>query len=145
MTRQALSLALCILIGCAATPPAPTAHPVSVTPSADPAVRGPGSAAPGAGQKPASLLVAECLAAKQAKLYGNCYVREFGAQVKVFGDAIGAVPLVMCLTCMESYGANAECHANKIQDYPTWIFADGTRVTGVLTLGELVKRAGCKF
>lgn len=89
--------------------------------------------------------LAKCLASKGAKLYGNCYDREFALLARSFGKAIDTIDVTMCMTCMDVYMTNADCIAQKIDDYPTWIFKDGKRLEGRQHFPTIAKAAGCKF
>jgi hypothetical protein len=37
------------------------------------------------------------------------------------------------------------CENEMIRSYPTWIFGDGTRVTGVQQINDFTEQTGCVF
>jgi hypothetical protein len=85
---------------------------------------------------------AQCLTAKQAKMYGAYWCPHCADQEKMFESSFKYVPYVEC----GIQGSRAEtpaCKADGIKHYPTWVFADGQRHEGTLPLQTLSQMTGC--
>lgn len=80
---------------------------------------------------------AECLAQKGTMMYGAYWCPHCEAQKKLFGDAFKSVPYVECTQKAD------ECNAKGVTGYPTWIFADGSKVEGEQTFNALAQKTGC--
>ena len=64
------------------------------------------------------------------------------AQKKLFGSSVKLLPYAECSTP----DANAQtqiCIDKKIASYPTWEFADGSRLTGEIPLAQLAEKTSC--
>lgn len=142
MHRIAIAAVLCHMMACAGNA---TMRPSSASqPSAEPVDASLPAGVPAEVAEPSETeRVATCLARAGVTLFGNCYVPAHHAQLRLFGDEIARIDLVMCLTCMDVYGANERCHAAKVQDYPTWLFPDGRVLVGVQSLSALWAAADC--
>lgn len=85
---------------------------------------------------------ASCLGEKGAVFYGAFWCPHCQNQKKLFGKSEKKLPYVECSTP----NGNAQlqiCIDKKIEGYPTWEFADGSRVNGEVALDELAKKTGC--
>ncbi|QQR55147.1 hypothetical protein IPG41_01060 [Candidatus Peregrinibacteria bacterium] len=85
---------------------------------------------------------ATCIANSGATFYGAFWCPHCSDQKKEFGDAKDLLPYVEC----DPNGKNADagaCTAAGVEQYPTWIFADGTKVTGVQSFEELAEATSC--
>lgn len=87
---------------------------------------------------------AQCLASSGAKFYGAFWCPHCHAEKALFGSAVGALPYVECST-PDGNSQTQICINEGIKEYPTWIFADGTRQSGVLSLAQLAAKTGCKL
>lgn len=85
---------------------------------------------------------AQCIAKSGAKFYGAFWCPHCAAQKQLFGAAVSSLPYVECST-PDANGQTKVCINEGIKEYPTWIFADGTRESGVLTLAQLSAKTGC--
>lgn len=85
---------------------------------------------------------AQCLTKSGAKFYGAFWCPHCAAEKQLFGPAVSALPYVECST-PDANGQTQVCINEGIKEYPTWIFADGTRESGVLTLAQLAAKTGC--
>ncbi len=85
---------------------------------------------------------ARCLRDRGAVFYGASWCPQCAKQRQLFGGSERLLRYVECAG--EDGGQTAACGRAGITGYPTWEFADGTRVTGRLSLGQLAGRAGCK-
>lgn len=85
---------------------------------------------------------ATCLGEAGAKFYGAFWCPHCGKQKQAFGPSQDKLPYIECSTA-DSRGQTEACIAAGIQSYPTWEFADGTRVTGEQSLETLAEKTGC--
>lgn len=85
---------------------------------------------------------AQCIADSGAKFYGAFWCPHCADQKEEFGDSKDLLPYVECDPGGSNYNEEA-CKENKIQSYPTWIFADGTKAIGLQTFEDLSKATSC--
>jgi hypothetical protein len=87
---------------------------------------------------------AQCLSAKQAKMYGLSWCPHCVDQKEMFGAAFHYVPYVEC-------GINAtkeetpECKAAGLKLFPSWQFGSELPKEGVLSLERLSEKTGCRL
>jgi len=84
---------------------------------------------------------AQCLADAGATFYGAYWCPHCQAQKKLFNNS-QKLPYVECST-PNGQGQLPICIEKEITGYPTWEFADGTRLDGQRTLEELGTKTGC--
>lgn len=82
---------------------------------------------------------AQCLASKDATMYGAYWCSHCQNQKKLFGDSFKYVPYVECTQDTD------KCLAAGVNAYPTWIFSDGKRHEGEMSLQELSDASGCSL
>ena len=87
---------------------------------------------------------ARCLRAKQAKMYGAYWCPHCEEQKEKFGSSFQYAPYVEC-GIKGSKGIEPVCTQAAIKRFPTWIFADGTRVEGEHELEFLGEQTGCSL
>ncbi|HXM22753.1 MAG TPA: hypothetical protein VN948_15960 [Terriglobales bacterium] len=87
---------------------------------------------------------AKCLTAKQAKMYGAFWCPHCEDQKEKFGSSFEYAPYVEC-GIKGSKDIEPVCTEAGIKRFPTWIFADGTRVEGAHELGFLGEQTGCSL
>lgn len=87
--------------------------------------------------------LATCLGEKGAKFYGAFWCPHCNNQKKVFGKSEKLLPYTECST-PDGKAQTQVCIDNQIQSYPTWIFADGTRLTGEQTPQDLAEKTACE-
>ena len=87
---------------------------------------------------------ASCLGEKNATFYGAFWCPHCQNQKALFGKAAGLLPYVECST-PDGRGQLPTCGTQGIQSYPTWIFSDGTRLTGEIPLQTLASKTGCEL
>ncbi len=87
---------------------------------------------------------AKCLADKGAKFYGASWCGHCQNQKKMFGESVGFLPYVECST-PDGNDQTAACKENNITSYPTWVFTDGSRESGELSLQKLSEKTGCQL
>ena len=86
--------------------------------------------------------LATCLKDKGAKFYGAFWCPHCAEQKKIFGNSVKLLPYVECST-PDAVGQTQACIDAKIESYPTWVFPDGSRLSGAIYPDELAKKAGC--
>jgi phage baseplate assembly protein gpV len=85
---------------------------------------------------------AQCLAAKQTKMYGAYWCPHCAEQKEIFAASFQYVPYVEC----GIKGSRAEspgCLQAGIKRFPTWQFSDGERREGAMQLRALSEKTGC--
>lgn len=85
---------------------------------------------------------AMCLKEKGAVFYGAFWCPHCQATKAMFGRSAKHLPYEECSTPNQQ-GQLQICIDKKIESYPTWEFADGSRMTGERTLLELSEKTGC--
>ena len=86
-----------------------------------------------------------CLKSKGATFYGTSWCPHCRAQRDTLGDAMDYVKYVECSVDGERGESTAQCRAAKVDSYPTWTFADGSREGGQQSLAELAAKTGCQL
>ena len=106
--------------------------------------------------------LASCLADKGVKEYGAFWCPHCAEQKKVFGSADEIIKsrdvYVECdprcvpdengrvqAACRGEESHSDECLEKEINGYPTWIFSDGKRLSGVQQPEILAQASGCEF
>lgn len=79
----------------------------------------------------------KCLTEKGAVMYGAYWCPHCQAEKKSFGDSFKFVNYVECTE------ETQKCLDEKIESYPTWIFADGRRLVGEQGIEKLAAESGC--
>ena len=98
---------------------------------------------PGAAQSGQNLdAFAKCIAQSGAKFYGAFWCPHCKDQKAEFGSSVQYLPYVECST-PDGQSQTQICKDKNIQGYPTWIFADGSSVSGEQTLQALAQKTGC--
>ena len=85
---------------------------------------------------------AQCLKNQGALFYGAFWCSHCQNQKAMFGADAKDLPFVECST-PDGQGQLAICQQNNIPGYPTWVFKDGSRLSGELTLAQLAEKTGC--
>lgn len=104
--------------------------PLLVLVAASPALAGPG-------------LLADCLKRSGAVFYdahwcGNCRKQE-----KLFRGYANRLAKVACYRQGDSDNMRRQCRDADVRSFPTWVFGDGSRRSGMLPLTELARLSGC--
>ena len=87
---------------------------------------------------------ARCLDDKGALFYGAFWCPHCQTQKQAFGKSENLLPYVECST-PDGRGQVQRCKNDGIDSYPTWIFADGEKRTGEMTLTFLSEKTGCQL
>lgn len=88
--------------------------------------------------------LAQCIKDSGATFYGAFWCPHCQDQKKEFGNSARLLPYVECST-PDGQAMLQSCQQKGVQSYPTWEFADGTRVVGTQTLQELADKTGCSI
>src|SRR3989338_11544789 len=102
-------------------------------------VRGGGGVNSGPGKYDA---FAQCLSEKDAVFYGAFWCPHCQAKKKMFGTSAKLLPYVECST-LNGEGQLPICIDKGISGYPTWEFADGSRLSGEISLEQLALKTAC--
>ncbi|MEK7077545.1 MAG: hypothetical protein AAB928_00410 [Patescibacteria group bacterium] len=98
-----------------------------------------------ASQQPGELdAFARCLKDNGAIFYGAFWCPHCQTQKKMFGKSEKLLAYVECST-PDGRGQNQTCQNKNIEGYPTWEFADGSRLTGEIALGTLAEKTVCSL
>lgn len=85
-----------------------------------------------------------CLKDKGAVFYGAFWCSHCQATKKLFGSSQKLLPYVECSTA-DGSSQLPICTDKKITSYPTWEFADGSRLNGEVTLEQLAEKTSCQL
>jgi len=88
--------------------------------------------------------LATCLQEKGATFYGAFWCPHCKDQKKLFGNSAKLLPYVECST-PDASGQTEICRDKNIESYPTWEFADGTRLSGAISLEQLALKTECSL
>ena len=87
---------------------------------------------------------AQCLKDKGAIFYGTFWCKFCQAQKKMFDSSQKLLPYVEC-SLLDAKTQTQICIDKKISGYPTWEFADGSRLTGEIPLAQLAEKTSCEL
>jgi len=85
---------------------------------------------------------AKCIAQTGTKFYGAFWCPHCRNQKNEFGTAAQYLPYVEC-SLPDQSGQTPICIDKNIQTYPTWVFPDGSRLSGETPLATLAQKTGC--
>lgn len=85
---------------------------------------------------------ATCLADEGAKFYGTFWCPFCQKQKADFGRSARLLPYTECST-PDGRSQLPICTEAKVEGYPTWEFADGSRLTGKIELEVLAEKTSC--
>ena len=87
---------------------------------------------------------AQCIASKQAKMYGLYWCPHCIDQKAMFGDSFHYVPYVEC-AIRGSKELATECKVAGVHLFPSWQFGMDPPKEGVLSLQTLSEKTGCSL
>ena len=87
---------------------------------------------------------AQCLASRQAKMYGLYWCPHCIEQKEEFGESFHYVPYVEC-AIRDSKELAPECKVAGVKLFPSWQFGSEPPKEGVESLEELSAKTGCKL
>lgn len=85
---------------------------------------------------------AQCLSASGAEFYGTFWCTHCQNQKKMFGSAKKFLPYIECSSA-DGQEQTQVCKDKKIEGYPTWIFKDGSQLSGEQSLQTLSEKTSC--
>ncbi|MDA2922106.1 hypothetical protein MYX07_02435 [Patescibacteria group bacterium AH-259-L07] len=85
---------------------------------------------------------AKCLKAKGAVFYGAFWCPHCQNQEQMFGASKKYLPYVECST-PDGRSQTFQCKSQNITGYPTWEFADESRLSGEISLKILAEKTDC--
>ncbi len=103
-----------------------------------------GRSGSGADSKAVAAL-AECVSQKGAKMYGTYWCPHCQKQKKLFGSAFSKIDYIECSPPENPREQTQPCKDAGILSYPTWVFADGSRISGEVGFKDLADKTGCPF
>lgn len=88
--------------------------------------------------------LAQCISNSGAKFYGAFWCPHCQATKALFGKSAKLLPYVECSTA-DGKKQLPICTDQDIKGYPTWIFSDGSRLSGEQTLQALADKTNCSI
>lgn len=85
---------------------------------------------------------ATCLKDRGARFYGAFWCSHCQEQKAKFGKSELLLPYVECSE-PNGKGQLQVCTDANVESYPTWDFADGSRLTGTQSFETLAEKTGC--
>ncbi|OGY46094.1 MAG: hypothetical protein A3A24_03690 [Candidatus Buchananbacteria bacterium RIFCSPLOWO2_01_FULL_46_12] len=85
---------------------------------------------------------AQCLKQSGAKMYGAYWCPHCQDQKEMFGPSWQYVDYIEC-AIPGGQGQTAVCSQAGIDGYPTWVFGDGSRVAGAMSLSDISQKSNC--
>ena len=93
---------------------------------------------------PEEIAFAKCITDEGAIMFGAYWCSHCKSQKDLFGKSFDEINYVEC--SLPGGDGQTEIGVQaKIQSYPTWEFADGSRITGEMTFGQLAAKTACKL
>lgn len=83
--------------------------------------------------------LAQCLTNNGVIMYGAWWCPHCQNQKKLFGRAFDYINYIECTK------ETQKCLAANIQSYPTWIFKNGDKIEGEVSLEILAQKSGCIY
>jgi hypothetical protein len=87
---------------------------------------------------------AVCLKDKGAVFYGAFWCSHCQNTKKMFGSSQRLLPYLECST-PDGRSQVQACADKNITSYPTWEFADGSRLLGEVTFEQLAEKTSCQL
>jgi hypothetical protein len=88
---------------------------------------------------------AECLATKNARMYGLYWCPHCADQKREFGSSFHYVPYIECASENDPHELTPACKAAGVKLFPSWQFGAEPPKEGALTLQELSQKTGCSL
>ncbi len=86
--------------------------------------------------------LAQCVKDRGAIFYGAFWCPHCQAQKALFDKSEKLLPYVECST-PDGKGQKQNCTDAGVTGYPTWVFADGSRLVGNVSLVDLAAKTSC--
>jgi len=88
---------------------------------------------------------AQCLASKNARMYGLYWCPHCADQKHEFGASFRYVPYVECASENDPHELTSACKAAGVKLFPSWQFGADPPKEGVLSLQALSDKTGCRL
>jgi len=88
---------------------------------------------------------AQCVASKQARMYGLYWCLPCADQKEMFGASFRYIPYQECAVKNSPHQLTDECKAAGVKLFPSWQFGNNPPKEGVLSLDELRDKTGCSL
>ncbi|MBI5621429.1 hypothetical protein HY933_01000 [Candidatus Falkowbacteria bacterium] len=85
---------------------------------------------------------AQCITDSDAVFYGAFWCPHCQNQKNLFGKSERLLPYVECST-PDGRSMIPSCQEQGVEGYPTWSFADGSKLGGLVELETLAEKTGC--
>lgn len=85
---------------------------------------------------------ASCIAESGATFYGAFWCPHCNEQKSMFGRSADLLPYTEC-SMPDGRTQTEVCTTAGVTSYPTWEFADGSRLSGTQPLSVLAEHSGC--
>jgi len=85
---------------------------------------------------------AQCIKSSGAEFYGTFWCTHCQNQKKMFGSSKQYLPYIECST-PDGRNQIQICKDKGIEGYPTWVFRDGSRLSGELDFKTLSEKTQC--
>jgi len=85
---------------------------------------------------------AQCISDSKTIFYGTFWCPYCQNQKKMFGKSAQLLPYEECST-PDGQAQLAYCTEVGVESYPTWVFPDESRLTGVVSFETLAEKTGC--
>ncbi len=86
--------------------------------------------------------LATCIKDSGTIFYGAWWCPHCQATKKLFGTSSKLLPYVECSTA-DGKNQTPICIEKKIEGYPTWVFPDGSKQSGEMSIADIAARANC--
>lgn len=87
---------------------------------------------------------ATCIKDSGAKFFGAFWCPHCQKQKAMFGKSAKLLPYTECST-PDGKAQLPVCTNAKVEGYPTWEFADGSRLSGEIALDTLAEKTSCEL
>lgn len=87
---------------------------------------------------------AQCINDSGATFFGAFWCPHCQEQKAMFGKSASLLPYKECST-PDGQGQLQECTDAEVTGYPTWEFADGSRIGGVAQMESLAEKTNCEL
>jgi hypothetical protein len=88
---------------------------------------------------------AQCTKVSGARMYGAYWCPHCAEQEEMFGSAFQYVNFVECGVKGDVHAQSEACKLAQVKHYPTWEFADRSRVEGKQSFLFLSEKTGCSL
>ncbi len=86
--------------------------------------------------------LAQCINNSGTKFYGAFWCPHCQATKAMFGKSAKLLPYIECST-PDGKGQLPVCTEKEVKGYPTWVFPDGSRISGEQTIQALAEKTNC--